>query len=110
TTAREVTLHGLDELIVIDSTRHRHDELTRGVVGAVVMPDTLARCLADGLGASSDGPTKTVVAEDRLEKALAGDIAEVVLCHSDLFEDDLTLGLELLGVDDRRRDHVGENV
>ena len=51
-----------------------------------------------------------MVAEHRLEEPLADDVGRVVVGHRQLFEDDAALGLELVGVEQRRGEHVGEHL
>ena len=51
-----------------------------------------------------------MIAENGLEEALVGDVGRVVVGHRKFLENHAALGLELLGVDQRRREHVGQHV
>ena len=48
--------------------------------------------------------------EERLGEQLVHEVGRLVLVHEDLFEDDLALGLDLVGPEGRRPHDVGEDV
>ncbi|GMA96750.1 hypothetical protein GCM10025881_35740 [Pseudolysinimonas kribbensis] len=106
---RERRLDPGDELVVVDGSGDGDHEVLRSVVGPVVRPDGLAPDGLDRGGAAPDGPPERVVAEDGLEQPLPHDIRRIVVGRRELLEDDPAFALELLGVENRRGDHVGQH-
>ena len=77
---------------------------------AVVLPHRVPRDVADRRGRAADRPTQGVSAQDSCRELLVHDVGRVVVVHRELFEDHAALGLELVGVEPGRRDHVGDDV
>jgi hypothetical protein len=95
---------------VVEGAGGREDELVAAVVVPVVRGDDVAREGHHGLRGSADGAAERVRAEHGLGEALVRDVVGVVLRGGQLVEDDTALGLQLVGVEGRRREHVGDDV
>ena len=73
--------------------------------------DAVAReRVADVLGGTEHGPAERVIAERRLVDQVLGDHRRLVVGARDLLDDDAALAVELLGVDPRASDEVGQQV
>jgi hypothetical protein len=64
----------------------------------------------DDLRPSDDRPPERVIAEHRLAEHVEDAILRVVLVHRDLLEHDLALVGEVVAVQPRPPDHVGDDV
>ena len=87
------------------------DDHPRRLVPALqVVEERLARRGAHGLLAADDVPAERLVAEEELLVHAADEVARRVEVHVHLLDDDALLAVDLLGLELRVAQHVGEHV
>jgi hypothetical protein len=95
---------------VVDVPGGRDDQPVTAVVPAVVAHDRRALHGLDGLRRSEHRATQGVVRPDQLGERVVHRVAGVVVMHGDLLEDHAALVVDLTGREDRRGDHVADDV
>ena len=106
----EGTFHSCDEFVMVDGAGHRDDEILGPIIRAVVGEHGVPSGRLDGFWAAADGPAERMLTEHGLKKTLARDIRRVVVGHGQLFQDHAAFVLELFRVDQRRGEHVGDDL
>ena len=92
---------GAEELVVIDRTGRRDDQVARAVVRVVELVDPVAAHRLHGRGLAQDLASDGVTGEQTLEQKGLRAVVRCVEVHQDLLEDHLTLGFELVGAETR---------
>ncbi len=95
---------------MVDRARHGDDDVLGAIVGPIVAPHRVTGDRADGLGAAADGAAERMVAEHGLEEPLARDVGGVIVGRAELLEDHAALVVELVLLEQRGGEHVGDDV
>ena len=103
-------LDALDDVVVVDVAGGCDDERGGRVVGLVVLPHVRAADLADRLGGAADGTADGAVTVDGQLESLVNGFRRRVLPHRQLVEDDAALHREIILVQARVGDHVGQRL
>ena len=90
-----------DDRVVLEAARGRDHQPVRLVVAPVEAGDAVTGQAVDRLRGAQHRPSERTVTEEGVREEVVHPVAGVVLGHGDLFEDDVTLGLDLLRRDDR---------
>ena len=108
----EVAEQALDraEVIAVELARDADDHPFRLVPAAGVVEERLALCPADRLLAADDVPAERLVAVEELLVDAADEVARRVEVHVHLLDDHALLAVDLLRLELRVAEHVGEHV
>ena len=98
----------LDEPVVVDASRRRHDDVVRPVAAAMEGASERRETFEITSAEPRTGRPERVPAEDRLRDEVEDQLLRRVLDHGDLLEHDLPLRVEV--GEGRREDHVGHDV
>ena len=106
----EAALDLLGEARVVDVAGGRDDHVRRGIVGAEVAEEVVARDALDEARAAEDRPPERLLREGLQVELVLRDRLGVVGGVTELLQDHLPLAVDLLGGEGRAADHVGEHV
>src|SRR5207302_891004 len=98
------------EHLVVQPPGDAHDHPRRLVPAVEVAEERLPSRAAYGLLATDDVPAERLVAVDQLLIHAADEVARRVEVHVHLLDDHALLALDLLGLELRMTQHVGEDV
>ncbi len=106
----EAFVHEVAKVLVLEIADGRDDQIARRVsVSEVVAKPPLSKRL-DGLLRAEDRAAERMILPESLREDFVDEIVRRVLHHLDLFEDDFLLALDVLGVERRIPDDIGEDV
>ncbi|MGC4082944.1 MAG: hypothetical protein QM736_12745, partial [Vicinamibacterales bacterium] len=106
----EPLIHEPTHVRMIQIADGRDDQILRRVRVAEVRTERLGRERFDGLARAQDGTPEWMVFPEPLREDLVDEIVRRVLDHLDLFDHDFLLTLDVLGIERRIEDDVGEDV
>ena len=107
---RERLRHQVAERLGLDVAGGRDDQVPGRVDPGEVVPQRDAVDRADGGGHAQNRTSQRVTGPEALGEDLVPEIVGRVLHHLDLFQHDLLLARDLVGVERRPQQHVGQHV
>ena len=108
--ALEARVEELHDAIVGDVARDRDDDPARHVLLGEVAERRLAIVPGDRLTAAQDRAAQGVPGPDLPCEQIVDDVVGRVLDHLDLLQDDRFLALQLVGVEERVQEDVGQEI
>src|SRR4051812_33817587 len=99
-----------DEGVVVEVAGGGDDERVRTVAAPVVAGDRRAAHRPDRLDTAENRAPQRCVRPDGARERVVDRIARVVVVHGDLFEDHAALAVDVVRYEQRRRDHVADDV
>jgi len=100
-----------DHVVVLDVAGHRDHDRRGSVVRAVELRHLVTGHRGDGLDGPGDRTSERGVLPEGLgREQVVHHVVGVVVVHRDLVEDDVALGVDVLGGDQGVGDHVAEHV
>src|SRR5690606_24916748 len=108
--AAERTGESLGKAVVVDGSGGHHHQVAGQVPASEEVGDLVACGRLDGLAGAQDLAPQRVAGEQGLGQQGVNVILGDVEVHQDLFEDDVALGVDLVGPESRVGDHVAQDL